>query len=72
MSNIFREIVLERNVLGGVLLSNLEPTSEEQVDAAKRRYLASGECTHEFVQDEYAYMYDIRYCAVCDKGLGTV
>ena len=71
MGTYFKEIVQE--AIGGiVILSTVEEVSAEEFSSALKDFEDTGYCDHSYVKDEYFWLYDIRSCAVCGKGLVLV
>ena len=54
-----------------VLASTVRPATQQDVDAAQALH-AQGKCPHNVVEDERGWLYDVRICAICGQGLGTV
>ena len=61
-----------REKIGHVVLASdcLEVTEERLDDNLKLFY--AGKCPHEIIEDEDMWLYDVRSCAICGQGLGTV
>lgn len=69
--DVFREVVTE-TFAGSITASRIEETTEEQLAAAKVAFDSGQKCPHDFVWDEYGYMYDFRECAICGAGRGAL
>ncbi len=68
---VYKELVLER--IGSIITaSDIEEAKPDEFAAALEHVRSGGVCDHHFVVDEYHWLYDIRSCAVCGIGLGTV
>lgn len=67
---LFYEEVTEK--IGDVILASKlrEATNEDIVNSLHLH--RKGKCPHTVVKDEKDWMYDVRSCAICGKGLGTV
>ena len=62
---------------GETLTSELRKPSREEYDFACASFKQTGNCTcgkgnPQFIRDEESWPYDMRYCAVCGRGLGMV
>lgn len=68
---IFKEIIREK-FCGHIIISDVVPATEKEINEAKLLFKNTGKCNHEFIIDESGWMYDIRSCAICKHGLGTV
>lgn len=68
--NLYVEEVTER-FCGVVIASKIRPATPEDIEKAKALHKL-GECPHNVVKDDHGWLYDIRYCAICGEGLGTV
>lgn len=67
----FREIVTQR--IGEVIVaSNIGQVTEAEIEAARDLFKSTGQCDHSIVWDQHNWLYDIRTCYICEKGLGTV
>lgn len=67
---LFVETIIER-MDGHILASEIHPATEEDIELARQLY-EKGQCPHNIVYDEGGWMYDIRICATCEKGLGVI
>lgn len=65
------EIQLYREVQDGPGTKCIE-VSEEEVKAAKEKYVKTGECNCIYIYDEPSHMYDLRYCGICGKIVGFI
>ena len=69
MSKLFYEKVTERS--GElVLASTVSPATSKQIERARKLH-AKGKCDHAIIKDMDGWPYDIRYCAICKKYLGS-
>lgn len=68
---IKREII-EETYCGQVISSRLEDVSTDEIIKATEIFLDTANCDHSIVSDSPGYMYDIRTCAICGEGLGTI
>ncbi len=70
----YREFVTEEGPDGQVMASELKQVSVGEVllYAQDVRHGGVRQCDHRYVVDTPGFIYDIRQCAVCGKGLGTV
>ena len=55
-----------------VMQSNVRPATETEVETAKTHFTATGKCDHSVIVDTPGYMYDVRSCFICNKGLGLI
>jgi|CXWL01.1.fsa_nt_gi hypothetical protein len=67
---LYKEIALE-TIDDIVLSSDVCPATEQEIEYAKEQH-AQGHCPHNIVIDDSGWLYGIRKCAICGKGLGTV
>lgn len=52
---------------------NLVEVSEEEIAAAKEKYLQTGECDCMYIYDEFGHCdYHLRYCGICGKFLDII
>jgi len=56
---------------GDIVISTVRPATTEEIEEARRLH-ALGECPHNIVRDEKGWMYDLRSCVTCGKGLGAI
>lgn len=63
--------VVKEDIGGSVISSELFEATEEDIEDCLSLFL-KGDCPHTLVEDESFYLYDVRKCSVCGKGLGTV
>lgn len=63
--------VVEEQIDGFVLQSSLRIATAEDIAEAQKLH-REGKCPHTIIEDSYGYLYDIRRCWTCGKGLGTV
>lgn len=54
-----------------VLASNIRKPTIEEVSAEIDNH-AFNTCNGTIIVDEHGYLYDLRSCAICGKGLGTI
>lgn len=66
-----REVVKE-TFCNTVISSDLKEVTVEEVVEAKETFQRSGYCDHSLVEDVPGWLYDIRSCAICGKGLGAI
>lgn len=59
-----------------VFASDILHVPDTELETAKAAYINTGKCScstkRRFVVDEPGYPYDLRSCAVCGRGLGSV
>lgn len=67
---LFVETVTER-IGPHVIASTIRAATPEDIARAKQLH-AKGRCDHSVVKDTDGWLYDIRSCAICGQGLGTV
>ena len=67
---MFVEIVTEK-IGDRIVCSYVREATKEEAEDAMRLY-ENGECDHRLVKDERGWMYDIRSCALCGKGVGLI
>jgi len=67
---LFCEKVIEK-IGDSVIQSDVYHASEKDIKSAIELY-NKGNCQHNIIYDETGYMYDIRYCAICDEFLGVI
>lgn len=60
-----------KQIDGHVLQSNIRVATVEEIEQAKELH-KQGKCPHTIVIDEYGWLYDMRSCYTCGKGLGIV
>lgn len=56
---------------GFVLSSSLRVPTESEIIEARQKH-AEGRCDHRLIRDEPNWLYDFRYCAICDRFLGFI
>lgn len=52
-------------------VSHVREVKRSDVDEAYESF-KNGECKHILRADSYGYMFDVRYCVLCGKGLGFI
>lgn len=70
MATFYIEIPTE-TIDGHILSSDLRPATEQEIEFAKQQH-TQGRCPHNIVEDETGWLYDVRKCAICGKGLGLI
>lgn len=71
MPQVFVETVTAR-VGNYIAASRVRPATDDEVRAAMQDYIELGLCAHELVCDEHGWLYDVRYCAICGVGRGSL
>lgn len=51
--------------------SNVRRATEDDIETALALH-ETGKCDHSIIYDEAGWLYDLRTCAICEEGLGTV
>lgn len=54
-----------------VIASNVRPATQKEIREARKLH-KQGKCPHTIIVDTEGWPYDLRDCAICGKGLGTV
>ena len=54
-----------------ILTSTVRKATQKDVDEAMAKK-NKGRCPHNIIKDQKTYLYDIRECALCGKGLGLI
>lgn len=70
-STIYVEDVTSR-IGEHVVASTCREATLDEVERAVARHAESGECEHNLFTDDSGYMYDVRSCAICGRGLGAI
>lgn len=70
LGKVFTETVTER-IGDSIVASTVQPSTLEEIKEAMRLH-KKGQCKHNIVIDESFYLYDIRTCAICGRGLGAI
>lgn len=69
-TKLYFEEVTER--IGNVILASSlrEPTSAEIQTEVERH--AKGKCQHTIIWDSHDWLYDFRYCGICEQCIGLI
>jgi hypothetical protein len=70
MKTLYYEDVLE-TFAGTVIKSKVRLATKEDIQNSENLH-KQGKCDHKIFYDEYYWLYDVRTCAICGTGLGTV
>lgn len=64
------EVVREKFV-GYIISSVLRVATKEEIETVEKLY-QHGQCPHTLVTDKPGWLYDVRTCVTCGKGLGLI
>lgn len=70
-NKIFKEIIID-GCPDMIIMSDVRPATKKEIVLARKKYKNTGECDCSLVIDEQYWLYDLRYCAICNKALGAI